>query len=72
MVTDQWRPIFEMNNGRKLPALYVINNRLTVLGGDGAAKSIEYLDENLIWQNSADSLETYFYGGVSVELKCPT
>ena len=72
MVTDQWRPIFEMNNGRKLPALYVINNRLTVLGGDGAAKSIEYLDENLIWQNSADSLEKDFTLGVSVELKCPT
>ena len=62
-----------MNNGRRGPALHVINNRLTVLGGQGAApKSIEYLDENLIWQNSADSFETDFNGGVSVELKCPT
>ena len=61
-----------MNIGRKLPALHVINNRLTVLGGNGADKSIEYLDENLIWQNSTDSLEIEFQDGVSVELKCPT
>ena len=61
-----------MNNGRRSPALHVINNRLTVLGGAGAITSIEYLDENLIWQNSTDSLEIEFGDGVSVELKCPT
>ena len=72
METDQWRPISKMNIARELPAMYVINNRLTVLGGRNAAKSIEYLDENLIWQNSADSLEKNFALGVSVELKCPT
>ena len=72
MVTDQWRPISKMNIARELPAMYVINNRLTVLGGRNAAKSIEYLDENLIWQNSADSFEKNFAFGVSVELKCPT
>ena len=72
MVTDQWRPISKMNIARELPAMYVINNRLTVLGGVNAPKSIEYLDENLIWQNSTDSLEKDFTWGVSVELKCPT
>ena len=72
METDQWRPINKMNIARELRAMYVINNRLTVLGGRNAAKSIEYLDENLIWQNSADSLEKNFALGVSVELKCPT
>ena len=72
MENNQWRPISKMNIARELPAMYVINNRLTVLGGRNAAKSIEYLDENLIWQNSADSLEKNFALGVSVELKCPT
>ena len=70
METNQWRPINKMNNARYFSALFVINNRLTVLGGGHNVRSIEYLDENGYWQNSP-SLEKDFIYGVSVELKCP-
>ena len=70
METNQWRPINKMNNARYFSALFVINNRLTVLGGGNNVRSIEYLDENGYWQNSPSSLEKDFHG-VSVELKCP-
>ena len=71
METNQWRPINKMKNGRNKHAFFVINNRLTVLGGDGVPRSIEYLGENGDWQNSPDSLKNDFSNGVSVELKCP-
>ena len=71
MVTNQWRTINKMTYARFLHALHVINNRLTVLGGDGFPRSIEYLDGNGNWQNSPDSLEKDFSNGASVELKCP-
>ena len=70
METNQWRPINKMNNARYFSALFVINNRLTVLGGGHHVRSIEYLDENGYWQNSPSSLEKDFRG-ISVELKCP-
>ena len=42
-----------------------------MLGGNGATRSIEYLDENCNWRNSPDSLNTDCKHGVSVQLKCP-
>ena len=72
METDQWRITSnKMNNARYAPAAFVINNRVTVLGGNNAVRSIEYLDENGYWHNSPDSLKKDFKAGVSVQLKCP-
>ena len=69
-----------MNSERQFPALHVINNRLTVIGGFKGflypetieePKTIEYLDKNGNWKKSADSLEKEFQFGFSVQLKCP-
>jgi len=60
-----------MNNARELPAFFVQNNRLTVLGGYGAVRSIEYLEKNGMWEKSPDPLEKDFEIGVSVKVKCP-
>ena len=60
-----------------MPALHVINNKLTVLGGkksvEGrrAAFTIEYLDDNGKWIISPDSLKKRFTDGISVQVKCP-
>jgi len=36
------------------------NNRLTVRGGYGAVRSIEYLEKNGMWEKSPDPLEKDF------------
>ena len=61
METNQWRPINKMNYASFLNALFVLNKRLTVLGGNNAVRSIEYLDENGKWKNSPDSLKKDFF-----------